>query len=82
MVAGLEALLAKARCGELTGWIGVCELASGGQQVIRSGRFADDAAHAARVANKALDILFDQTGQKKGGSETPASDSLPLRLRM
>lgn len=82
VVSGLEALLAKARCGELVGWFGIGELASGARQMTCSGVFADDLEYTAQVAASGLDDFCEQAGLKKrGGDVSPATESMPRRLR-
>jgi hypothetical protein len=56
------------------------DLASGGQQLTRSGRFAEDPVYAIKVLSKALDVLREKAGLKKGDVLTNEYEELPPRL--
>lgn len=84
VIAELEHQLALAKCGELVGWTGMTQMASGKQVMYAVGCFADDPEEAANAAAKGLDLFCEQMGLlKKPRYSSPQHvlDRLPRRLR-
>lgn len=81
VVRYFEDMAAKARCGEVQGWAGFADMASGPVKGMCIGSLADNPERTAKVARSALEVFCEKTGVKKMESPANECDSLPRRMR-
>lgn len=79
-IASLEALLAKAKCGTVKGWIAVADVEAGHPIAVVCGSFARDAEYAVEAAGRMMDAVCERTGEKKKSVAAAATRPLPRGL--